>query len=110
MDLCNIMSNDCIGRGFFEEFNCHYVDLDIVYTCSDFNNKNNVNVIHLNVHSIRAKCSQLIQMLNNLNVEGVKMHGLLWCETFVNQLNINESDIPGYDKYLNFRQSTGVGG
>ena len=61
------------------EFNCHYVDIDNEYTCSDFNNKNNFNVIHLNVHSIRGKHSQLIEMLNNLTSKGINMHGLLSC-------------------------------
>ena len=49
-------------------------------------------------------------MLNNLNGKGVNMHTLLLCETFMNQLNTNESDIPGYDKYVNFRQNKGGGG
>ena len=43
-----------------DEFNCHYVEHDNEYTCSDFNYKNNFTVMHLNVHSIRAKHSQLI--------------------------------------------------
>ena len=59
MDLCNIMSNDGIGKGLFYQFNGHYVDLDNAYTCSDCSNKNNLNVIYLNVYSIRAKYSQL---------------------------------------------------
>ena len=76
------MSNDKIGKGLFEEFNCYYVDLDNEYTCCDFNNMNNFNVIHLNVNSIRAKHSQLIEMLNNLTSKGVNVHALLLCETF----------------------------
>ena len=35
---------------------------------------------------------------------------LLLCKTFTNQLNINESDIQGYDKYVNFRQKKDRGG
>ena len=34
------------------------------------------------------------------------MHDLLLCETFMNRLKINATDIPGYDKYVNFRQMT----
>ena len=30
------------------------------------------------------------------------------CHYFMNQLNINESDIPVYDKHVNFRQNKGV--
>ena len=104
-DLLNIMRNDDNGKDLFGEFNCHYVNLDNAHTCSNFNNKNNFNVIHLNVHSTRAKHSQLIEMLNNITRKGVNMHSLLLCETFMNQSNINESDIPGYDKYVNFRQN-----
>ena len=73
--------------------------------CSDFDNKNNFNVIHLNVHSIRAKWSELIEMLHNLTGKGVNVHALLLCETFINQFNINESGIPGYDTRVNFRQN-----
>ena len=104
------MSNDGIGKGLFDEFNYHFVDLDNEYTSSDFNNKNDFNVLCLNVHSIRAKHSQLMEMLNNLTGKGFNMHALLWCETLMNQWNINESDIPGYDKYVNFRQNKGGGG
>ena len=49
------MSNGDIGRALFDEFNCHYVDLDKEYTCSDFNNKNNFKVIPLNIHNIKSK-------------------------------------------------------
>ena len=59
-NLCNMITNDGIGKGLFDEFNCHCVELDNEYTYSDFNNKKNFNVIHLNVHSIREKSSQLI--------------------------------------------------
>ena len=109
-DLHNVMSRDGIYKDLFDEFNCHYVHLDNVYICSDFNNKNNFNVIHLIVHSIRAKHLQLIEILNNLTSKDVNVHALLLCETFINQLNINESDISGYDKYVNFRQNKGGGG
>ena len=109
-DLPNIMSSNGIGIGLFDESNCHYVDLDNTYTCSDFNNKNNFNVMHLNVHSITAKHSQLIEMLNYLSGKCVNMHALLLCETFMNQLNINESYMPEYDKYVNFKQYKGRGG
>ena len=60
--------------------------------------------------SFRAKHSQLIEMLNNLTGKGVNIHALLLCGTFMDQLNINESDNPGYDKYVNFRQNKGGGG
>ena len=70
VDLYNMMSNDVIGKDLCDEINFHYVDLDNAYTCSNFNNKNNFNVIHLNVHSIRAKHSHHIEMLNNLTGKG----------------------------------------
>ena len=95
------MSNDGIDKGLFDEFYFHYVDLDNEYICSGFNNKNSFNVTPLNVHNIRAKHSELIEMLNNLMGKGINRHALLVCETFMNQLNINESDIPGYDIYVN---------
>ena len=103
----NIMNNDGIGKCLFDEFNFYNVDLDNAYTCSDFNNKNNFNVTHLNVHSTRAKHSQLIEMLNNLTSKGVNVHALLLCETSMNQLNINHSDIAEYNKYGKFRQNKG---
>ena len=86
-DLHNIMSSNGIGKVLFEELNCHYVDLDNAYTCSDFNDKKNFKVIHLNVHSITAKHSQLIKMLNNLTLKGVNVHILLLCETLMNRQN-----------------------
>ena len=61
----------------------------------------------MNVHNARAKHSQIIEMLNNLAGKGANIHALLLHETFMNQLNINESGIPGYDKYVNFRQNKG---
>ena len=99
MDLYNIMSNDGIGKGLFDEFNCHYVYLGNEHTDSDL-------TIRITLISY-TKHSQLIEMLDNLTGKGVSMHALLLCETFMNQLNINESDIPGYGKYVNFRQNKG---
>ena len=58
-------------------------------------------VLEKSLHSL------FIKMLNNLTGKGVNVHALLLCETFMNQLNINESDIPGYDKYVTFRQNKG---
>ena len=78
-----------VGKGLFDEFNFHYIDLDNAYTCSYFNSKNKFNVIHLNAHSIRIKFSQLIEVLNNLTSKGVNLHALLLCETFMSQFNIN---------------------
>ena len=49
-------------------------------------------------------------MLNNLASEGVNVHALLLCEILMNHLNINDSDIPGYDKYVNFMQNKRGGG
>ena len=104
------MSNDGIGKGPFDEVICHHVNLDSAYTYSDFNNKNNFNVIHLNVQNIRAKHSQVIEMLNNLTGKGVNVYASLLCETFMDRLNINERDISGYNKDVNFRQNKGGGG
>ena len=47
------------------------------------------------------------QVLNNLTGKGVSVQVLPLCETVMNQLNINKSDILGYDRYVNFRQNKG---
>ena len=70
-----------LPKDIFDKFSCHYVLLDNEYRYSDFNNKNNFNVIHLNAYSIRPKCLQLIEKLNNLPGKGVNMHASLLCET-----------------------------
>jgi exonuclease III len=58
--------------------------------------KGDLNILHLNIHSIEAKKDQLIQLLNSFNIEGHIIDVLLLCETFMNDKTINKSRIKNY--------------
>ena len=60
-DLCTIMSSDVLVCPF-DEFNCHYVNLDSEYTCSDL--------------TIRITLISYTWMYTVLEVS---IHGLLKC-------------------------------
>ena len=45
-------------------------------------NKGTLNVIQLNVHGVTSKCSKLIELLDKIQENGIKIDVILFCQTF----------------------------
>ena len=60
-------------------------------------------MIHLNIHSLRAKRSNLIEMMEALKQNHCHVDAFLPCETYTNNINENECKIPGYNLICNHR-------
>ena len=55
------------------------------------------NVLHLNIHSLPSKYTELCNMLTTLKNNEILVHFVLLCETFLNSLNAHRYQIPGYN-------------
>lgn len=52
--------------------------------------------LHLNIHSLPGKFDNLLVLLSKLRDLNIKIHFILLCETFLNDLNASRFNIPGY--------------
>ena len=78
----NINSNYYEIESLYDE---HNVDTDYQYVA-----------LHINIHSLPDKLSQLKTILSRLNDIKIKVHFILLCETFLNDYNISKCEITGY--------------
>ncbi len=53
--------------------------------------------LHLNIHSLPSKLSELRNMLGILKDNGIVVHFILVCETFLSDINADMFPIPGYN-------------
>jgi hypothetical protein len=85
--------NDIINEEIpmFDQSN--YYSYDIL---KDINFAGDLNILHLNVHSLYAKLGQLIHLINSLEESGYIMDILLLCETFMTNNNKSKCKIDGY--------------
>ena len=54
-------------------------------------------VLHLHIHSLPSKHVQLCNMVTQLKDNGIIVHFVLLCETFLFDENANKFPIPGYN-------------
>ena len=73
---------------------CNYLEIENINEIELV--KGDLNILHLNIHSIQAKKDQLIQLINTFNKEGHIIDVLLLCETFMNDKTINKSRLKNY--------------
>ena len=70
----------------------------------------NLNVIHLNIHSLPAKRHDLNDLLNWLDQLNVTIHVVLLCETYISDLNLDLCKITGFNLYYKNRVDSRGGG
>ncbi len=66
--------------------------------------------LHINIHSLPSKFDQLKEMLCSLKDQGVIVHFILLCETFLTDANAGMYDISGYSFVCHNRKSLTRGG
>ena len=87
-----------------------YCDLDdINVTIETFSNAKYC-AIHVNIHSLPRKCAGLRNTLSKLKDNGILVHFVLLCETFLIQLNADKYSMPGYNVVHASRTSLSRGG
>ena len=88
--------------------NCKYYTPEAINSISG--DKFKLKVLHINIHSIPAKLSELKNLLQKLKDANHEVDLLLLCETFLNETNKNSVDINGYTLREDHRQTMTKGG
>ena len=58
-------------------------------------NKGTINIIQLNVHGVTSKSSKIIELLDKIQENGIKIDVVLFCKTFLKD-GMNTNLIKGY--------------
>ena len=73
--------------------------------------ESDLNVLHINIHSILANKTQLTELIEVCNEAGHQIDALLICETFMNENNKSQCKIKNYNMVAyEYRQTTKQGG
>ena len=95
----NILNNDSI-----------YCDTDNINEVPHFFNSSKYCALHLNIHSLPSKFDELQLLINDLKNNGICLHFILLCETFLNTNNADRFHIPGYSFLYQNRTNSNRGG
>ena len=88
--------------------NCKYLDLE---NCNTLQTKNStLNILHLNVHSLPNKCSDLKELADLLKCNQKNIDLILLCETFINDVNLSQCKLPGFKLEEKHRITKSKGG
>ena len=90
--LLNKYTNEPIESEDGDERNsCMMLDIEHAGTVNEnFTCDGNLNILHLNIHSLRAKRDLLIDLLESLNDLHINTHVICLCETYTSDLNVKE--------------------
>ena len=90
--------------------NCEYVYTDNYDGIGDIKLVNGLNVLHLNIRSLKSKKEELIEILNNIENYNITIHLILLCETYIMNYNVNYCQLPGYSLSYKIRTDSRGGG
>ncbi len=88
--------------------NCKYYEIDEIKKVTNLNFK--YTAIHINIHSLPSKFDQLVTLLDNFQNIGISINFVMLCETFLNSVNYDKFNIPGYNFIQIHRNSKKGGG
>jgi len=97
-------------RHFTLDNNSSYITLDDIHKLKNANTPFQFSCLHINIRSLPAKFDHLQTILEKFETEHIKLHFILLCETFLNDLNTAQYNIPGYNLIANNRQTKTKGG
>ncbi len=100
--------NDDRARGL--TIDSKYTDLDSITQHTGEYAKAKYCALHINIHGLASKISHLKNIISQLKQNGITIHFILLCETFLNDVNCNMYQIPGYSFMHNSRKSLSKGG
>ena len=106
-----------IQRSAMNDDRMHILSVDSSY-CDVDNSNDSLDTfkratycaLHLNIHSLPSKHSQLKELLSRLKDMGVDIHFILLCETFLTTENADIYQIPGYKCIHQSRTTISRGG
>ena len=105
-DLAHVFkSTDDDSNSIFTECK-YYLPNDIVSIKEDYHLK----IMHLNIHSVASKLSDLKDLLATLAEAGKEIDIILLCETFITDNNLRLCSLPGYNLEEKHRSSKLGGG
>jgi uncharacterized protein (UPF0128 family) len=87
-----------------------YYDMDNLPLAVTQNKSVCYRTIHLNVHSLPRKYDQLVNLLSHVEELDMKLDFTMLCEIFLNPVNYNNYDIPGYQFIESHRKNKRGGG
>lgn len=93
-DIAPLNLNHILGENSPLNSQCDYYSYDELTELDCFTS--NLNILHLNIHSLLSKKSQLIDLLNKLNESGHGIDIILLCETFLTDKFVSKCKINGY--------------
>ena len=88
--LGEVLENDILFNDM-----CDYILLNNLKIKDNTLNKGTLNVIHLNVHGVTSKSSKIIELLDRIEENGIKIDVILFCKTFLRD-GMNTNLIKGY--------------
>ena len=87
-----------------------YCDLDDINGTIETFSKAKYCAIHVNIHSLPSKFAELRNTPSKLKDNGIIVHFVLLCETFLTQINADKYSMPGYNFVHASRTSLSRGG
>ena len=90
--------------------NCNLYEIEELNTIIHNKSNQTYSAMHINIHSLPAKISQLEIMLTRLNKLNIHLDFILLCETYLNEHNQNVYNIAGYRLISHNRKANRGGG
>jgi gamma-glutamylcyclotransferase (GGCT)/AIG2-like uncharacterized protein YtfP len=87
---------------------CEYYETEEIKNI-DYSDSN-LNIIHINIRNMESKIDPLLDLLNKLKYENYEIDIVLICETFMNDSNIDQCVLPGFNMEYNNRKIKKQGG
>ena len=85
---------------------CELLDQDDPLEYVNFTQNSNLNIMHLNIHSLAAKKPLLTDLLHWLDNADVTIHVIMLCETYISELNKDFCNLDGYKTHAVNRTTT----
>ena len=88
--LGEVLENDTLFNDM-----CDYILPNNLKIKDNMLNKGTLNIVQLNVHGVTSKSSKIIELLDKIQENGIKIDVVLFCETFLKD-SVNTNLIKGY--------------
>ena len=114
MLLCLIMDKTTNLRMKYNQYkldnitDCEYIDADQLFRFEQADVV--LNCMHINARSLLKCKSNLLLLLDNLQENNITVDVLLVCETFFNDINVSQGNLPGYHGLHKYRDTQRGGG
>ncbi len=90
--------------------NCKYIEPENIKLGSTNFKGSQLCIMHINIHSIPSKLSELNSLLLKLKEKNIHVDVILLCETFITDQNKEKCKLDGYDLFDEHRQKITRGG